>query len=85
MPRTITPAQLVADGYLLAEFTNGISEIEVTFHTDASEQNPQNILMGVRFADGTAAMLLGDGSVQQVTGARLDAALRDAAQAAPMH
>ena len=82
VPPTITLGELVAGGFLRADFTNGLVGMDFTLHTNANEENPQSILMDVRFPDGNGQLLLGDGSVQQVTETRRREALRDAAQAA---
>ena len=79
IPPAVTLSELVGGGYLPADFTNGLAGTDITFYTDASEENPQNLLMSWKRADGTWNVILGDGSIQQVTEQRFRQALRNAA------
>ena len=70
LPRTITLDALVGRGYLGAEDTKPLQGVELVFHTDAVDTNPQMLLVEARMADGQVQAVLADGSVQQFSPTR---------------
>jgi hypothetical protein len=70
LPRTITLDMLVRQGYLSVEDTKPLQGVELVFHTDAVDTNPQMLLVEARMPDGQMQAVLADGSVQQFSLAR---------------
>jgi len=70
LPPTITLDTLVGQGYLSAEDTKPLQGVDLVFHTDAVDTNPQMILVEARMPDGQMQAVLADGSVQQFSRSR---------------
>ena len=70
LPRTITLDTLVGQGYLSPEDTKPLQGVELVFHTDAVDTNPQMLLVEARMPDGQMLAVLVDGSVQQFSPSR---------------
>jgi hypothetical protein len=83
LPRTITLDTLVGKGYLSAEDTKPLQGVELIFHTDAVDTNPQMILVEARMPDGQMQAVLADGSVQQFSPSRWAEIQRNVGQ--PQH
>jgi hypothetical protein len=65
------PLQTLIEGkYLKAADVEAFKGVEVTFFNNASNKNPQSLLVSVVMTDGQVLCLLADGSVQEVTLAR---------------
>jgi hypothetical protein len=80
VPPTITLDTLVGQGYLRAEDTKPLEGVELVFHTDAVDTNPNMFLVEARMPDGQIQVVLADGSVQQYTHSRWAEARRNVGQ-----
>jgi hypothetical protein len=83
LPRTITLDTLVGQGYLSAEDTKPLQGVELIFHTDAADTNPNMLLVEARMPDGQMQAVLADGSVQQFSPSAWAAIQRNVGQ--PQH
>ena len=83
LPRTITLDTLVGQGYLSAEDTKPLQGVELVFHTDAVDTNPQMLLVVARMPYGQIQAVLADGSVQQFSPSRWAEVQRNVGQ--PQH
>lgn len=70
LPESLTLSTLVDMGYLPASASNRFGDITLEFYPAPDETFPQAILMAAVAPDGSAVVVLGDGSVQQVNSAR---------------
>lgn len=73
VPSLVTPEMLVASGHLRQQDVKALAGIRLIFHGDADETRPQRLMVEAQMPDGSWLAVLGDGSVQQLTQARLDA------------
>ena len=72
LPSSVSLRELVRDGFISADDVHAFDGMEATLSMTADEKYPQAPLMTVRFQRGGGGIVvLGDGSVQQVTSARL--------------
>jgi hypothetical protein len=83
LPGTITLDTLVGQGYLSAEDTKPLQGVELVFHTDAVDTNPNMLLVEARMPDGQMQAVLADGSVQQFSPSRWGEVRRNVGQ--PQH
>jgi hypothetical protein len=70
VPRFVSLATLTNQGLLNVADCGPYAGLDVTVSLAPDETRPQEILMAVRYPDGTATVVLCDGSVQSVTAAR---------------
>jgi hypothetical protein len=70
LPPTIDLETLVSSGYLRPEDTKPLGGVQLVFHTDAVDTNPQMLLVEARIPDGQMQAVLADGSVQQFSRSR---------------
>jgi hypothetical protein len=82
VPSSVTLDALVRSGHLRREDTKAFEGVTVVFHSDADETQPQSILAAARMPDGTWNVVMGDGSVQQLTPARYNEIRRNSGQPA---
>jgi hypothetical protein len=68
LPPEISLQDLIRGGYLTAEDVRAFEGMDVTFNTDAKDNQPGSILARARTRDGQYICLMADGSVQQFTG-----------------
>lgn len=66
----VSLSTLTNQGFLTAADCGPFAGLDATISLTADETRPQDILMSVRYPDGTASVTLCDGSVQSVTAAR---------------
>lgn len=64
LPATVSLRELVSGGYIVANDVRAFDGMDVTIALTADETHPQEILIRVRFPDGSVTALLADGSVQ---------------------
>jgi hypothetical protein len=71
LPASISLRDLVSGGYIATNDVHAFDGMDVTISLAASlaalDADPQSILIHVRMPDGTHIVLLGDGSIQQVS------------------
>jgi hypothetical protein len=65
LPSSITLDLLVRSGHLRAEDAKPFEGVTVVFHPEATETQPQSMLVEAWMPDGSLVALNGDGSVQQ--------------------
>ncbi len=68
----VTLETLVRSGHLKPAEASEWKGVRITFYRDANETRPQSIVAVAVMPDGSGTALLGDGSVQQLTRARLE-------------
>jgi hypothetical protein len=64
-PKSVTLDTLVRSGFLTANDAKPFEGADVIFYTDATDTNPQSLLMEASMADGQVQAVLADGSIQQ--------------------
>jgi hypothetical protein len=67
IPKTVTLEELVANHFLQPGDIEAFRGLKATIMLTADASGPQAVLMRVRLTDGSEIVLLGDGSVQQVS------------------
>lgn len=67
LPPAVSLSDLVTGSYIAASDVHAFDGMEVRIWLTADEDHPSLVLMSARLPDGTVAVLLGDGSVQQVS------------------
>jgi hypothetical protein len=70
LPSSVTLDELVRRGFLQEKDVRAFAGMKAVISLDASETEPQSILMELTHPDGTKTVVQGDGSVQQETTAR---------------
>jgi len=80
VPPTVTLRSLVRLGHLRSEEARAFEGVELVFHTDADATRPNMILAEARMPDGSFLVLLGDGSVQQLSQERYDEQIKSQRQ-----
>jgi hypothetical protein len=66
LPDAVSLRELVSGGYLAAGDVHAFDGMEVTISLKADAANPQEVLIRVRFSDGSVTALMADGSVQSL-------------------
>ena len=72
MPQSFSLQELVNGGYLSTNEIRALDGLDIIFYSDADETRPQSILAEARFPDGSEEVVLADGSVQQISKARIE-------------
>jgi hypothetical protein len=67
IPKSVTLEDLAASHFLKPEEIAAFRGLNATIMLTSTQSNPQTVLMRVHFPDGGEILLLGDGSVQQVS------------------
>ncbi len=66
VPPFVSLSELISRGYLATNDVRAFEGMDVTFQLAVDDSRPRNVLIRVRWPDGTAFEALEDGSVQQV-------------------
>jgi hypothetical protein len=80
LPPEVSVQDLLRGGYLTTNDVRAFAGMDVTFNPQTDGLHPQMILARARTPDGQSICLLADGSVQQLTAARLKDALESSGQ-----
>lgn len=70
LPSSVSLSTLTNQGFLDIAECGPFAGLDVTISLVADERRPQDVLMQVRYPDGTATVTLADGSVQSIPAER---------------
>jgi hypothetical protein len=80
---TVSLRQLLNGGYLQSNDVRAFDGIDLVLNINASETDPNSILAQAKMPDGMSMVVLGDGSIQQMTPEALRLKLAAAGTNAP--
>jgi len=66
-PASVQVDELISAGYITAKDARHFAGADISFSAGASDSNPRKVLISLKLRDGRWVMLLGDGSVQQLS------------------